>query len=167
MAFEKPNLSGHAFWYYFANHYKKENVTYFLYLARVYRNLNSAAQRICKKKFKEVLNDFMMEELEKYEKDIRGRRNFPKGSISVVEETNERKDFFNFSPSPAPRSQTYAVVEYRNGRYTVKMQDDMGNTKVLLNYGVRMSSNKMNPYYPLIAWDARGHKDRCRVLEGR
>ncbi|MFI5154553.1 MAG: hypothetical protein ACHQEM_00115 [Chitinophagales bacterium] len=156
MAFEKPNLSGHAFWYYFANHYKKENVTYFLYLARVYRNLNSAAQRICKKKFKEVLNDFMMEELEKYEKDIRGRRNFPKGSISVVEETNDRKDYFNFSPSPAPRSQTYAVVEYRNGRYTVKMQDDMGNTKVLLKYGVRMSSNKMNPYYPLIAWDAKG-----------
>jgi hypothetical protein len=80
MAFEKPNLAGHAFWYYFANHYKKENVTYFLYLARVYRNLNSAAQRICKKKFKEVLSDFMQEELEKYEKDIRGRRNFPKRS---------------------------------------------------------------------------------------
>src|ERR1035438_5153332 len=25
MAFEKPNLSGHAFWYYFAEKYKKEN----------------------------------------------------------------------------------------------------------------------------------------------
>ena len=79
LAFEKPELAGHAFWYYFANRYKKENVTYFLYLSRVYRNTNTAALRICKKKFKEVLADFMKEEEELYQKDIRGRRNFPKG----------------------------------------------------------------------------------------
>ncbi|HEY6902441.1 MAG TPA: hypothetical protein VI233_17410, partial [Puia sp.] len=41
-AFEQPNLAGHAFWYYLAEKYKKENVTYFLYLSRVYRNLNNA-----------------------------------------------------------------------------------------------------------------------------
>jgi hypothetical protein len=62
LAFEKPDLAGRAFWYYFANRYKKENVTYFLYLSRVYRNTNTAALRICKKKFKEVLQDFMQEE---------------------------------------------------------------------------------------------------------
>ena len=78
------------------NKYKKENVTYFLYLARVYRNLNSASQRICKKKFKEVLKDFMNEEEERYEKDIRGRRNFPKGTISVVEEVSDRQRFLSF-----------------------------------------------------------------------
>ena len=47
-AYEKPLLAGHAFWKYLADKYKKENVTYFLYLARVYRNLNTASQRICK-----------------------------------------------------------------------------------------------------------------------
>ena len=56
--------------------YKKENVTYFLYLARVYRNLNTASQRIAKKKFKELLRDFMTENEEKYYQDIRGRRIF-------------------------------------------------------------------------------------------
>ncbi|MEW3768126.1 hypothetical protein QOZ52_29145, partial [Pseudomonas aeruginosa] len=35
-AFERPDLAGHAFWYYIGEKYKKENVTYFLYLARVY-----------------------------------------------------------------------------------------------------------------------------------
>ena len=79
-AYEKPNLAGHAFWYYLAEKYKKENVTYFLYLARVYRNLNNASQRICKKKFKEVLKDFMAQEQEKYDKDIRGNAGIsPKG----------------------------------------------------------------------------------------
>ena len=34
--------------------YKKENVTYFLYLARVYKNLNKASQQITKLKFKEL-----------------------------------------------------------------------------------------------------------------
>jgi hypothetical protein len=29
--------------------YKKENVTYFLYLARVYKNLNNASMKIAKK----------------------------------------------------------------------------------------------------------------------
>jgi len=156
MAFEKPNLSGHAFWYYFANRYKKENVTYFLYLARVYRNLNSAAQRICKKKFKEVLADFMQEEEEKYQKDIRGRRNFPKGTISVVEEINDRKDFYRFSANPAPRSQTYAVVEYRRGITRVVLHENFVNTKVLLKNGVRMNDHQINPNYPMLAWDGKG-----------
>src|ERR1700744_1843752 len=111
-AYEKPNLAGHAFWYYLSNKYKKENVTYFLYLARVYRNLNNASQRICKKKFKEVLKDFMLEESDLYKKDIRGRRNITKGRVTVVEDVNDHKDFFHFSPSPAPKSQDYAVVEY-------------------------------------------------------
>ena len=43
-AFEKPLLAGHAFWYYFSTKYKKENVTYFLYLARVYRKLGISSR---------------------------------------------------------------------------------------------------------------------------
>src|SRR5579871_5264386 len=123
-AYEKPNLAGHAFWYYLSNRYKKENVTYFLYLARVYRNLNNASMRICKKKFKEVLKDFMNEEEELFEKDLRGRRNFPKGTVSVTEDINDHKDFFHFSPNPQPKSQTYAVVEYNRGKYTVTLHDN-------------------------------------------
>src|SRR5688500_16870548 len=73
-AFIQPQIAGHAFWHYLAEKYKKENVTYFLYLARVYRNLNSASQRICKKKFKEVLREFMIENEERYYADIKGRR---------------------------------------------------------------------------------------------
>ncbi|HEV3250798.1 MAG TPA: hypothetical protein VGZ71_07590 [Puia sp.] len=156
MAFERPNLAGHAFWYYFAEKYKKENVTYFLYLSRVYRNLNSASQRICKKKFKDVLKDFMTEEEEKYSKDIRGRRNFPKGTVSVVEDINENKDFFHFSPNPAPRSQTYAVVEFKHGQYCVVLHENFVNTKVLLKSGVRTNQKQLDPHYPLIAWDGKG-----------
>jgi hypothetical protein len=156
MAFERPNLAGHAFWYYFAEKYKKENVTYFLYLSRVYRNLNSASQRICKKKFKDVLKDFMTEEEEKYSKDIRGRRNFPKGTVSVVEDINENKDFFHFAPNPAPRSQTYAVVEFNHGQYCVVLHENFVNTKVLLKSGVRTNQKQVDPHYPLIAWDGKG-----------
>ena len=115
-AYEKPLLAGHAFWNYIAEKYKKENVTYFLYLARVYRNLNSASQRIAKKKFKEVLKDFMTENEEKYYKDIRGRRNFPKERFPLWKKLQQNKDFIRFTANPAPRSQTYAVVEYIKGQ---------------------------------------------------
>ncbi|HEY4060419.1 MAG TPA: hypothetical protein VGM30_00885 [Puia sp.] len=160
-AYERPNLAGHAFWQYLAEKYKKENVTYFLYLARVYRNLNNASQRICKKKFKEVLKDFMNDEEEKYDKDIRGRRNFPKGTVSVVEDINEHKDFFHFSPNPAPRSQTYAVVEYNRGLYKVTLHENFIYTKVLLKSGVRSLQEQINPHYPLLAWDNKGTRLTC------
>ncbi len=156
LAFDKPLLAGHAFWYYVAEKYKKENVTYFLYLARVYRNLNSASNRIAKKKFKEVLKDFMAYEEERYDKDIRGRRNAPKGSVQTTEETTNNKKFFRYSPNPAPRSQTYAITEYKNGQYCVVLYENFINRKVLLKTGVRLNENEVNPNYPLIAWDGRG-----------
>ncbi|HEV7621939.1 MAG TPA: hypothetical protein VGO09_09405, partial [Flavisolibacter sp.] len=108
-AFEKPLLAGHAFWYYVGNKYGKGKTTYLLYLARIYRNLNSATQKIAKKKFKEVLSDFMTEVAQGYFKDIRGRRIAPKGQLSVTEEVG-KKDFFHFNANPSPRSFAYAVT---------------------------------------------------------
>jgi hypothetical protein len=160
-AFEKPLLAGHAFWYYIADKYKKENVTYFLYLARVYRNLNSASQRICKKKFKDVLREFMEQTSEKYYKDIKGRRNFPKGTISIVEEVKENKDYIRFTPNPAPRSQTYAVVEYKKGLYETVLYENLVDRKVLLRTGVRTNENEINPNYPILAWDGKGTRLAC------
>ena len=155
-AFVKPTLAGHAFWNYIAETYKKENVTYFLYLARVYRNLNGASQRIAKKKFKEVLKDFMAYQEDKYYKDIRSRRNTPKGSNTVVEEVKHNKDFFRFTPNPAPRSQTYAVVEFKAGVERVVLYDNFVDRKVLLKSGVRTNDNVPNPNYPMMAWDPKG-----------
>lgn len=155
-AYEKPNLAGHSFWYYIAEKYKKENVTYFLYLARVYRNLNSASNRIAKKKFKAVLKDFMAEQEDRYAKDIRGRRNFPRGTVSVVEEVRPNKDFIRFTANPAPRSQTYAVVEYINGVNCIVLYENFINRRVLLKNGVRNKEGEVNPNYPLLAWDGKG-----------
>lgn len=155
-AFDKPLLAGHSFWNYIAEKYKKENVTYFLYLARVYRNLNGASQRIAKKKFKEVLRDFMAYQEERYDKDIRARRNNPKGSMSVVEEISNKKDFFRFTANPAPRSQSYAVVEFKSGIQRVVLYDNYTDRKVLLKIGVRLSENILDPNYPQLAWDTKG-----------
>ncbi len=98
-AFEKPTLAGHAFWKYIADKYGKSKTTYFLYLARIYRNLNNASQKVAKKKFKKVLEDFMLEVPQQYFKDIRGRRNAPKGQLSVSEEIG-KKDFIRFNANP-------------------------------------------------------------------
>ncbi|MEO6915228.1 MAG: hypothetical protein ABI151_05795, partial [Chitinophagaceae bacterium] len=157
-AFEKPMLAGHAFWYYIAETYKKENVTYFLYLARVYRNLNGASQRIAKMKFKDLLKQFMEFQETRYDKDIRSRRNSPKGSMSVVEEVSKNKDFLRFSANPAPRSQTYAVVEFKKGIERVVLYNNYVDRKVLLKSGVRQADNTPNPNYPQLAWDPKGNR---------
>jgi hypothetical protein len=171
-AFKEPTLAGHAFWNYIATNYKKENVTYFLYLAILYKNLNSASLRICKKKFKNVLEDFMEKENDKFNKDIRGRRNYPKGSISVTEDVNENRDFYHFTPNPNPRSYTYAVVEYIKGRYSVVLYRDYVDRKVLIKNGVRVLKHERNPNYPIMAWDGKGSrlavvywiKDKLRLM---
>ena len=155
LAYDKPLLAGHAFWYYFGNKYGRSKTTYLLYLSRIYRNLNSASQRIAKKKFKEVLRDFMTELPPQYYKDIRARRNVPKGQLSVTEEIG-KKDFIRFNANPQPRSFTYAVVEFKQGKYSVVLNENFTNRKVLLTYGTRSRGDEINPNYPILAWDGKG-----------
>lgn len=159
-AFEKPLLAGHAFWYYFGNKYGRQKTTYLLYLARIYRNLNSASQRIAKKKFKDVLRDFMTEQGQLYFKDIRGRRLVPKGQLAVTEEVG-KKDFIRFNANPNPRSFTYAVVEFKGGKYSVVLHENFNNRKVLLQYGIRSHQDEINPNYPILAWDGKGTRLAC------
>lgn len=157
-AFDKPLLAGHAFWYYISEKYKPADVTYFLYLARVYKNLNAASQKIAKKKFKDLLADFFEFQQTKYQNDIRQRRNAPKGQLTVVEEIKKGRDYFNFAANPNPRNNDYAMVEYRNGVYRVKLIEDFTDQRILLKYGVRTNLGDINPNYPILAWDNKGTK---------
>ena len=154
-AFQKPLLAGHAFWYYFGNKYGRAKTTYLLYLARIYRNLNNATQKIAKKKFKVVLQEFMTQMSEQYYKDIRARRIVPKGQLSVTEEIG-KKDFIRFNANPTPRSFAYAVVEFKQGRYSVVFHPNFVDRKVILQYGVRSRADEINPNYPILAWDGKG-----------
>ncbi|MDQ6609589.1 MAG: hypothetical protein M3Y85_07190 [Bacteroidota bacterium] len=154
-AFKKPLLAGHAFWYYVGNKYGRQKTTYMLYLSRIYRNLNSATQKIAKKKFKDVLKDFMQEMPNIYLKDIRGRKIAPKGQVTVSEEVG-KKDFIRFNANPLPKSFAYAVVEFKQGVYRVVLHDNVGDSKVLLKFGTRTREDEINPNYPILAWDGKG-----------
>ncbi|MFP5039520.1 hypothetical protein [Parasediminibacterium sp. JCM 36343] len=154
-AFKKPLLAGHAFWFYIAEKYKPENVTYFLYLARIYKSLNNASLKICKKKFKEVLTGFMDYEEEKYNKDVSKRRNNPKGSV-VVSEDVSKFDYYRFTVNPNPRNGSYAEVEFKKGLYKTKLIDGNYDETTLLHTGVRTRQGDINPNYPILAWDTKG-----------
>ncbi|HEX6168247.1 MAG TPA: hypothetical protein VFZ33_01045 [Chitinophagaceae bacterium] len=155
-AHEKPLLAGHAFWRWVGDKYGKNKTTYMLYLARIYRNLNAACNRVTKqKKFKTLLTNFMTEESQKYLKDIRGRRVAPKGQLSVSEFI-KKKDFIRFNANPVPRNMSYAVVEFKQGKYYVVLNENFVNRKVLLKFGARAREDEKNPNYPIMAWDGKG-----------
>jgi len=156
-AFDKPTLAGHAFWNFISVKYRKENITYLLYLARIYKNLNSAFLKVCKKKFKEVLSEFMEYEQDKYAKDIRQRKNSPKGQLNISEDVS-KKDYFKFQANPNPKSNNYAVVEFNRGIYSVKLMENFYDGRVLLKSGVRTNQGDINPNYPIMAWDNKGTK---------
>ncbi|MEO6220057.1 MAG: hypothetical protein ABIO81_06480, partial [Ginsengibacter sp.] len=157
LAFERPLLAGHAFWYYIEERYKKENTTYLLYLARVYKNLNKASVQIAKKKFKAVLADFMEFETEKYERDINRRRNYPKGTEITGFTVGKRIDYFHFNVNPNKRNNSFAVVQYKKGQYKLLLNDEDGD-KVLLKFDVKSNANTINPNYPMMAWDGLGKR---------
>ena len=153
--FARPEIAGHGFWYYIEEKYKKENVTYLLYLARIYKNLNKACVQVCKKKFKEVLADFMEYENDKYFNDITKRKAYPKASYIDGFDINKRLDYFRFNVNPIKRNNSYVVMQYKKGIIRVIYNDEDAN-KTLLKYGVRSYKNEINPNYPLMAWDPKG-----------
>ncbi|MBK7376268.1 MAG: hypothetical protein IPJ02_12100 [Chitinophagaceae bacterium] len=163
-AFEKPQIAGHAFWFYIEEKYKKENVTYLLYLATVYKNLNKACMQVCKKKFKEVLADFMEYQDDKYYKDIAKRKPYPKGNYIEGFDINSRLDYFRFNVNPNKRNNSYVVTQYKKGIVRVIYNDDFTN-KTLLKFGIRSYKNNINPNYPMMAWDPKG--TRISVLYTR
>jgi hypothetical protein len=154
-AFAKPQIAGHAFWYFIEERYKKENTTYLLYLARIYKNLNKACLQICKTKFKNVLAEFMEYETDKYDKDIAKRKPYPKGSYIEGFDINKRLDYYRFNVNPNKRNRSYVVTQYKKGIVRVIYNDEDVN-KTLLKYGVRAYKNEVNPNYPLLAWDPKG-----------
>jgi hypothetical protein len=158
LANKKPLLAGHAFWYYIQEKYKKENVTYLFYLARIYKNLNKACKQVCKEKFKQVLADFMTYENDKYEDDNNRRKQFPKGGNNVETfEIGKRKDYYRVNVNPNKKDNSYAYVEYNKGIVRLKLnQDDGDNITTLLKYGIRSYQNETDPGYPLVAWDPKG-----------
>jgi len=171
-AFNEPDLAGHAFWYYIATNYKRDNVTYFLYLATLYRNLNSASLRIAKMKFKNLLSDFMQKQTDKYYEEIRGRRTNVRGQMTISEVVSVDRDYFRFAANPNPRSYTYAVAEYVKGFYRVVLVEDYVNRTVLIKNGIRTEKHERNPNYPIMTWDGRGtrlaviyrEKDKTKLL---
>ncbi|HTB51661.1 MAG TPA: hypothetical protein VK718_02715 [Ferruginibacter sp.] len=154
---EKPLLAGHAFWYYIQEKYKKENVTYLFYLARIYKNLNKACMQVCKKKFKYVVADFMVYENDKYENDNNRRKAVPKGDNIETFEIRKRRDYYRVNVNPNKKDNSYAYIEYNKGIVKLKLnQEDGDKITTLLKYGIRSYQNETDPGYPLMAWDPKG-----------
>ncbi len=154
-AYYKPLLAGHAFWYYIEEKYKKENVTYFLYLARIYKNLDRASKQITKLKFKKLQAEFMEYAEEKYDTDIRRRRSYPKGNFIESFDINKRQNYFRINVNPNKKSKDYVVTKFRKGIVRVILNRD-GDDKTILKYGERALESEMNPSYPIMAWDPKG-----------
>jgi hypothetical protein len=162
-AFLQPDLAGQSFWYYIEERYGKDKVNYLFYLARLYKNLNHACMEMCKKKFKDVLADFMTQEQQKYYKDIRGRKNIPKGRVTLTQEVTPNLDYYNFAANPNPRNYTYAVVEFKKGKYKVLLYRNFTLDKVLWRDGVMQQADERDPHYPMLAWDPKGTRLACAV----
>lgn len=167
-AFDRPLLAGHAFWYYIEEKYGRENTSYLLYLARIYKSLNRATQAVTKlKKFNDILSAFMTYQDEKYEGDIRKRKNYPKGSEITSVAIGKRIDYFHFNVNPNKRNNAFGVVQYKKGKYRLILDED-GTTTTLLKFGAKNKLDQINPNYPMMAWDPKGQ--RLSVLyeeEGR
>ena len=154
-SFNNSALAGHAFWYFIEEKYKKENVTYFFYLARTYKNINKASIQITKKNIKALTAEFMEFENEKFENDVNKRKAYPKGNYIEGFDVTSRINYFRFNVNPNKKNNSYVVTQFKKGVVRVILNDDFENTTIL-KYGVRSYQNQINPNYPMMAWDPKG-----------
>ena len=154
-AFHMPALAGHAFWFFIEEKYKKENVVFFMHLARTYKNLDKASQVISRKKFKALTAEFMEYQLEKYEEDILRRRSFSNGNIIESFDIYPNLNYFRFHVNPNKKSRAYVVSEFKKGIVRVQLHDDEATTTIL-KYGILSTQQELHPNYPLMAWDPKG-----------
>lgn len=152
-----PKLAGHAFWYFIEEKYKKENVTYFLYLARSLKSLNKASESITKLAFKDLTKEFMLYQEEKFESDIRRRRAYPKGNYIEGFDISPRLNYIRFNVNPNKKNNSYLVTRFKNSQVKIILNDDFDNVTVL-KYGFRSYEQELHPNYPIIAWDAKGSR---------
>ncbi len=155
LSFHRPLLAGHAFWYFIEEKYKKENVTYFFYLARQYKNLNKASQQVTKLKFNALLAEFMEYNSDKYYKDIAKRKSYPKGNYVEGFTISKRLNYYRFNVNPNKRNNSFVVTQWKKGITRVILSEDF-EYKTLLKFGVRNYENAVNPTYPQMTWDPKG-----------
>lgn len=157
LAFEKPLLAGHAFWYYVESKYGKDAVPYLMYITRINRGLKKGFEQVLHMTPKAAQKDFITYNLRRYQEDNRRRRQVTRGQSIVAREITSNADYFRFAANP--KNNSYAAIEYKSGKYKVQVQVGIYSTpKVILKSGVRMLANKMDPNYPLLAWNQKGNR---------
>ena len=62
-------------------------------------------------------------EQNKYYEDIKKRKNAPKGKLTISEDVS-KNNYYNFQVNPNPKNNTYAMVEFRKGIYSVKINEN-------------------------------------------
>jgi Tol biopolymer transport system component len=109
----------------------------------------------------------MTYEEDKYDNDISRRKNYPKGSEITDYTIGKRIDYFHFNVNPNKRNGSFAVVQYKKGKYRLLLNED-DKDKTLLKFGSNSKIDEINLNYPMMAWDPKG--TRLSVLyeeEGR
>lgn len=155
LSFEKPLLAGQAFWYYVESKYGKDAVPYLMYITRINRGMKKGFEQVLHMPPKKAMKDFMTYTLKRYQEDNRRRRQVTRGT-GVVSNEIGKKDYFRYQANP--KNSMYAVVEYSKGLYKVKINLGWSTTKVLLRSGVRQLTSKLDPNYPLLAWNQKGNR---------
>ena len=155
LAYEKPMLAGHAFWFYVELKYGKDAVPYLMYISRINRGLKKGFEQVLSTKPKNALKDFMVYNAKRYQDDNRRRRQVTKGRTIVAKEIG-KTDYFRFQANP--KNASFAVVAFTKGFYRVQLQLGDMKPKVLLRNGVRMQQSQMDPNYPLLAWNQKGNR---------
>ncbi|MBU3713466.1 MAG: hypothetical protein FGM46_00795 [Ferruginibacter sp.] len=156
-SFANPALAGHSFWYFIEEKYKKENATYFFFLARTQKSINKASLQVTNKSFKALSAEFMEFQEEKYNEDNQGRRTAPDGNMIESFVINPRLNYFRFNVNPNANDNSFVVSRYKKGIVSVILNQEDGPT-TLLKYGIRKKETEINPNYPMMAWDITGTK---------
>ncbi len=152
LAEDQPRISGHAFWYYIAEHYGRSTVSNLLYLTRINRSIESGFLYVLGNSYPTVIAE--MEAYFRLRYQAEQAATEPPGQ--ALEIKNKRAlPITQLKISPDGTRMVYVLNEI--GRYKVYLHDfTKDKTSVIFKKGFRNSFQATDYNYPLISWRPDG-----------
>ena len=151
-AIDKPNLAGHAFWYYISSQFGKSNVANILYLTRINRNMEEGLIYVLGSGYEPTALACMEYYKNRYQSELKDAVKV--GALTSLKIANKRKlPLEQVRISPDGKHIAYITNEI--GRYKVFLQDAQGTKprELIFKGGTRNPFQATDYNYPILAWN--------------
>jgi Tol biopolymer transport system component len=151
-----PVFAGHAFWKFLSEKYDKESIANMVYITKITRNYETAAEYVTNKTFKEINEEYLKFYQDLYKKESDLLKDFPPSEFKLKKRI---APYLQPQMKVSPKGNMLAFTTNKNGKFKVYLLNTQtGKTKKIFKGGLKYHQLNIDYSFPLLAWQAGGDK---------